>query len=68
MRLLDKTLVVTGVLSGIGADVARLASFHDAKVIGIDRNEPSLSLDGFIQVDLSDTHIPVDGGLESTYL
>ncbi|MBJ7553548.1 coniferyl-alcohol dehydrogenase [Marinomonas spartinae] len=56
MRLLDKTLVVTGVSSGIGADVARLASFHGAKVIGIDRHEPSLTLDGFIQVDLSDMH------------
>ncbi|SBS37577.1 3-alpha-hydroxysteroid dehydrogenase/carbonyl reductase [Marinomonas spartinae] len=56
MRLLGKTLVVTGVSSGIGADVARLASFHGAKVIGIDRNEPSLTLDGFIQLDLTDIH------------
>jgi len=54
MMLANKTIVVTGVSSGIGADVAKLARFHGAKVIGMDRNEASLSLDGFIQIDLGD--------------
>ena len=52
MMLANKTIVITGVSSGIGADVARLARFHGARVIGIDRNEPSMTLDGFVQVDL----------------
>ncbi|AEF56100.1 coniferyl-alcohol dehydrogenase [Marinomonas posidonica] len=54
MMLANKTIVVTGVSSGIGADVAKLARFHGAKVIGMDRNEASLTLDGFIQIDLGD--------------
>uniref|UniRef100_A6VSL1 Short-chain dehydrogenase/reductase SDR n=1 Tax=Marinomonas sp. (strain MWYL1) TaxID=400668 RepID=A6VSL1_MARMS len=52
MTLVNKTIVVTGVSSGIGADVARLARFHGARVIGVDRNEPSMTLDGFVQIDL----------------
>ena len=52
MMLANKTIVITGVSSGIGADVARLARFHGAKVIGIDRHEPSMTLDGFVQIDL----------------
>lgn len=52
--LVNKTIVITGVSSGIGADVARLARFHGARVIGLDRNEPSMTLDGFVQVDLGD--------------
>lgn len=51
--LKNKTIVITGVASGIGADVARLARFHGAKVIGMDRNEPSMTLDGFVKVDLA---------------
>jgi NAD(P)-dependent dehydrogenase (short-subunit alcohol dehydrogenase family) len=43
------------VSSGIGAEVARLARFQGAKVIGLDRNEPGLTLDGFIKIDLGDT-------------
>jgi NAD(P)-dependent dehydrogenase (short-subunit alcohol dehydrogenase family) len=54
MNLQDKTLVVTGCCSGIGADVARLARQQGARVIGLDRNPPLLSLDGFVQVDLGD--------------
>lgn len=54
MKLMNKTLVVTGVSSGIGADVARLARAQGARVIGMDRNAPSLSLHQFIEVDLSD--------------
>jgi NAD(P)-dependent dehydrogenase (short-subunit alcohol dehydrogenase family) len=52
MNLHGKTIVVTGVSSGIGAEVARLARFQGAHVIGMDRNEASLSLEGFVKADL----------------
>jgi NAD(P)-dependent dehydrogenase (short-subunit alcohol dehydrogenase family) len=53
MNLNSRTIVVTGASSGIGAEVARLARFQGAKVIGIDRNDPMVSLDGFVKADLS---------------
>lgn len=53
MNLSDKTIVVTGASSGIGAEVARLARFHGATVIGVDRNDPIISLHGFVKADLS---------------
>ncbi len=53
MNLNNKTLVVTGVSSGIGAETARLLRFHGAQVIGLDRQAPLMTLDGFVQVDLS---------------
>jgi NAD(P)-dependent dehydrogenase (short-subunit alcohol dehydrogenase family) len=53
MNLTNKTIVVTGCASGIGAETVRLARFHGAKVIGMDRNEPGLTLDGFVKADLS---------------
>ena len=52
MQLQGKTIVVTGVSSGIGAEVARVARFAGARVIGMDRNDPSLTLDGFVKADL----------------
>ncbi|PWE27337.1 coniferyl-alcohol dehydrogenase [Pararhodobacter marinus] len=54
MNLQGKTLVVTGASSGIGSEVARLARFHGARVIGMDRNDPMVSLDGFVTVDMAD--------------
>ncbi|MBC3953634.1 coniferyl-alcohol dehydrogenase [Pseudomonas triticifolii] len=54
MNLNNKILVVTGVSSGIGAELARLARFQGARVIGIDRHEPQLTLDSFYQADLGD--------------
>lgn len=54
MNLQGKTLVVTGCCSGIGADFAKLARLSGARVIGMDRNDPSLTLDGFVKVDLGD--------------
>ena len=53
MNLQGKTLVVTGASSGIGAEVARIARFSGARVIGVDRNDPGLTLDGFVKADLS---------------
>jgi NAD(P)-dependent dehydrogenase (short-subunit alcohol dehydrogenase family) len=54
MNLTNKTIVITGACSGIGAEVARLARAGGATVVGIDRNPPGLTLDQFIQADLSD--------------
>ncbi|MBV6896337.1 coniferyl-alcohol dehydrogenase [Xanthomonas euvesicatoria] len=54
MNLQNKTIVVTGVASGIGAEVARLARFHGAKVIGVDRTPVQMTLHGFHQADLGD--------------
>ncbi|WP_085315513.1 coniferyl-alcohol dehydrogenase [Derxia lacustris] len=54
MNLQGKTVVVTGCCSGIGADFARLARLSGARVIGLDRNEPTLTLDGFVRVDLAE--------------
>jgi len=49
-----KTIVITGVSSGIGAETARLMRFQGARVIGVDRNEPTITLDGFVKADLSE--------------
>lgn len=54
MTLAGKTIVITGVSSGIGGEVARLARFRGASVIGVDRNDAMLTLDGFIKIDLAD--------------
>lgn len=54
MSLHTKTILVTGVSSGIGAELARLARFQGARVIGVDRQEPQLTLDGFFHADLGD--------------
>lgn len=54
MKLQDKTLIVTGVSSGIGAEVARFARLQGARVIGVDRNEPAMTLNAFHQADLGD--------------
>ena len=52
MTLHGKTIVITGASSGIGAETARLARFSGARVIGMDRNDPMITLDGFVKVDL----------------
>ena len=54
MNLQGKTIVITGSSSGIGGEVARLARFNGARVIGVDRNDPMITLDGFVKIDLSD--------------
>ena len=54
MTMQGKTIVVTGCSSGIGADTTRLLRQQGARVIGVDRNDPMLSLDGFVKADLSE--------------
>lgn len=53
MQFHGKTIVITGVSSGIGSDTAKLLRGQGARVIGIDRNDPALTLDGFVKADLS---------------
>lgn len=54
MTMHGKTIVITGVSSGIGSDAAKLLRLQGARVIGVDRNDPMLSLDGFVKADLSE--------------
>ncbi|WP_284614959.1 coniferyl-alcohol dehydrogenase [Aquabacterium humicola] len=54
MDFQGKTIVITGASSGIGAETARLMRLAGARVIGMDRNEPMLTLDGFVKADLSE--------------
>lgn len=57
MSLNGKTIVITGASSGIGAETARLARYQGARVIGMDRNDPMISLDGFVNVDMADPKV-----------
>lgn len=52
--LKNKTIIITGVASGIGQETARQVRAAGARVIGVDRNEPSVPLDGFYKADLMD--------------
>jgi NAD(P)-dependent dehydrogenase (short-subunit alcohol dehydrogenase family) len=64
--LYGKTIVITGVSSGIGARTAELALQLGADVIGIDRRVPEATMESFIEGDLSTgagvdeivTHLP----------
>ncbi len=49
-----KTVIVTGVSSGIGAETARRIVAAGGRVVGLDRNPPSVDLADFLQVDLMD--------------
>ena len=51
--LFGKTIVITGVASGIGARTAELAAQLGADVIGIDLRAPAQTLAGFLEADLS---------------
>jgi NAD(P)-dependent dehydrogenase (short-subunit alcohol dehydrogenase family) len=53
MNLKDKTIVVTGAASGIGAECARILNASGATVIAVDRNKPATDRDQFIMTDLS---------------
>lgn len=50
----DKTIIITGVASGIGAATALQAKRAGARVIGVDRNEPTVAVDAFHRADLAD--------------
>ena len=50
--LLGKTIVVTGISSGIGARVGELAQALGADIIGVDVNPPARPLDAFIKADV----------------
>jgi NAD(P)-dependent dehydrogenase (short-subunit alcohol dehydrogenase family) len=51
--LFGKTLLITGVSSGIGARTAELASNLGADVVGIDIRSPPAPMSWFIQADIS---------------
>ncbi|REG83217.1 coniferyl-alcohol dehydrogenase [Marinomonas pollencensis] len=51
--LAEKTIVITGVASGIGQRCAQIASEMGAKVFGIDVVKPETTIGTFIQGDLS---------------
>ncbi|MCK7615937.1 coniferyl-alcohol dehydrogenase [Roseibium sediminicola] len=50
----DKTIIVTGAASGIGAETARQLKAAGARVIAVDRNEPAAEVDAFDKIDLTD--------------
>ena len=50
--LLGKTIVITGISSGIGARVGELAQALGADIIGVDINAPRRPLDDFIKADI----------------
>lgn len=52
--LQDKTIVVTGAASGIGAATAALIVSQGAKVISVDINPPANPVGDFVRADLSD--------------
>ena len=58
--LFGKTILVTGVSSGIGARTAELAGQLGADVIGVDLNPPSPPIASFIQADISSPDAIVD--------
>src|ERR1700730_16380487 len=51
--LFGKTIVVTGISSGIGARIGELALALGADVIGLDVNAPASSASFFIKVDIA---------------
>lgn len=65
------TYAVTGVASGIGADLARLLTARGHRVIGLDIRETAENIDRFIALDLNDPEsitqaaraidVPLDG-------
>lgn len=63
----NKTIIVTGVASGIGRETALQLKKAGAKVIGIDRNNSDVSLDAFYQIDLTD-EAAIDGLLKDLRL
>ena len=59
--LLNKTILVTGVSSGLGLHFSKLLTSKGAKVIGVSRREPPKgAVSEFIQADLQDTSVLAD--------
>lgn len=54
MMLENKTIIITGVSSGIGAQTAKQVMAAGGKVIGVDRNPAQAELHAFHQIDLTD--------------
>jgi NAD(P)-dependent dehydrogenase (short-subunit alcohol dehydrogenase family) len=50
--LLGKTVVITGISSGIGARIGELAVALGADIVGVDVNPPARPLDAFIKADI----------------
>jgi NAD(P)-dependent dehydrogenase (short-subunit alcohol dehydrogenase family) len=51
--LFGKTILITGVASGIGMRTAELAAQMGADVIGVDMREPKMAVGSFVQADIS---------------
>ena len=51
--LFGKTILITGVASGIGARTGDLAGQFGADVIGVDVREPAAPVGGFVKADIS---------------
>ena len=49
-----KTVAVTGAASGIGEATAKLLGDLGARVVGLDRNDPTVALERFVRIDLCD--------------
>jgi NAD(P)-dependent dehydrogenase (short-subunit alcohol dehydrogenase family) len=58
--LLGKTIVVTGIASGIGARIGELAVALGAEVIGVDLKTPASPLGAFVQADLASPNAGTD--------
>lgn len=52
---MSRTYAVTGVASGIGAELARILKADGHRVIGFDIAETSQNVDRFVRLDLNDT-------------
>ncbi len=50
--LLGKTIVVTGISSGIGSRIGELATAFGADVIGVDVKDPARPLEAFVRADI----------------
>src|SRR5208283_3513588 len=55
MMLLGKTIVITGISSGIGARIGELALALGADIVGVDLNPPARPLDAFVKADIGST-------------
>ncbi|MDP6174217.1 MAG: coniferyl-alcohol dehydrogenase [Rhodospirillales bacterium] len=63
MALQGKTIIISGIASGIGQATAALARQAGAYVIGLDKNPATVELDQFIEIDMSDEGA-IDAALE----